>query len=67
MRQSRVPIAEKSVLESKKNHNSSHRKATPSDQKVMRKNFSVSMVNTRRAKESKTKLSAVGRRTVPAI
>ena len=33
----------------------------------MRRNFSVSMVNTRSAKESKTKVSAVKGRTVPAI
>ena len=33
----------------------------------MRKNFSVSMVNTRSAKENKTKGSAVERQTVPAI
>ena len=39
----------------------------PSDQKVMRKNFSVSMVNTRSAKESKTKVSAEEGRTVRAI
>ena len=67
MRRSRVSKAEKRVLESKTNHNSSQRKAMPSDQKVMRKNFSVSMVNTRSAKESKTKVSAEEGRTVPAI
>ena len=39
----------------------------PSDQKVMRRNFSVSLVNTRSAKESKTKLSAVEGQTGPAI
>ena len=61
MRRSRVPIAEKRVLESKTKHNSSQRIAMPSDQKVMRKNCSVSMVNTRSAKESKEG------RTVPAI
>ena len=67
MRRSRVPIAEKRVLDSKTDHNSSQRKATPSDQKVMRQNFSVSMVNTRSAKEIKTKVSAVEGRAVPAI
>ena len=66
MRRSRVPIVEKRILESKTNHNSSQRKAMPSDQKVMRRNFSVSMVNTRSAKESKTKVSAVKGQTVPA-
>ena len=67
MRQSRVPIAEKRLLESKTNHNSSQRKAMSSDQKVMKKNFSVSMVNTRSAKESETEVSAEEGRTVPAI
>ena len=66
MRRSRVSIAERRVLESKINHNSSQRKAIPSVQKLMRKNFSVSMVNTRSAKENKTKVSAEEGRTVPA-
>ena len=39
----------------------------PSDQKVTRKNFSVSMVNTRNAKENKTGGSAEEGRTEPAI
>ena len=67
MRRSRVPIAERRVLESKTKHNSSQRKAMPSDQKVIRKNFSVSMVNTRCAKENKTRGSAEEVRTEPAI
>ena len=66
MRRSRVPIAEKIVLESKTNHDSSQRKALPSVQEVMRKIFSVSMVNTRSGKESKTKVSAEEGRTVPS-
>ena len=66
MRQSKVPIAEMRVLESKRNHNYLLRKAMPSIQKVMKKNISVSMVNTRSAKENKTKVSAEGGRTVPA-
>ena len=66
MRRSRVPIAERRVLESKTNHNSSQRKAMPLVKKVMRKNFSVSMVNTRSAKENKTKVSTEEGRTVPA-
>ena len=67
MRRSRVPIADKRVQESKKNQNSSQRKATLSDPKVMRTDFSVNMVNTRSAKEHKTKESAVEGPTVPAI
>ena len=67
MRRSRVPIADKRVLESRENYNSSQRKATLSDPKVMRKNFSVSVVKTRSAKENKMKETAVERQTVPAI
>ena len=67
MRHSRVPIAEKRVLESKTKHNSSQRKLKPLDQKVTRRNFSVSMVNTRSAKENKTRGSAEEGRTEPAI
>ena len=67
MRQSRVPIAERRVIESKKNHNSSQRKVTPFDPRITRKNFSVSMVNTRSAKKNKTKVSAEEGRTSPAI
>ena len=66
MRRSRVPKAEKRVLESKTKHNSSQQKLMPSDQKVTRKNFSVSMVNTRSAKENKTRGSAEEGRTEPA-
>ena len=66
MRRSRVPIAERRVLASKTNHNSSQQKAMPSVQKVMIKNFSVIMVNTRSAPENKTKVSAEEGRTVPA-
>ena len=66
MKRRRVPIAERRVLESKTNHYSSQRKAMPSVQKVIRKNFSVSMVNTRSAKENKTRVSTEEGRTVPA-
>ena len=62
-----MPIADKRVQESKKNHNSSQRKASLSDPKVMRKNFSVNLVNTISAKEHKMKESAVEGPTVPAI
>ena len=67
MRRNRLPIADKRVQESKKNHNSSQRKATLSVPKVMRTDFSVNMVNTRSAKEHKTKESAVEGPTVPTI
>ena len=39
----------------------------PSDQKVTRKNFSVSMVNTRSAKENETRGNAEEGRTEPAV
>ena len=52
------PIAERRAIESKTNHKSLQRKATPFDQRVSRKKFSVSMVNKRRAKENTTKGSA---------
>ena len=67
MRRSRVPIAERRVIESKTNHNSSQQKMTPFDPRVTRKKFSVSMVNTRSAKENKTKVSAGEGQTEPAI
>ena len=67
MRRSRVPIAERRVTGSKTNHYSSLRKATPSGQKLTRKNFSMSMVNTRSAKENKRKASAEEGQTEPAI
>ena len=66
-KRSRVPIADKRFQESKKNYNSSQRKATLSNPKVMIKIFSVNMVNTRSAKEHKTKESTVEGPTVPAI
>ena len=67
MGRTRVPIAEKRVLEPKTKHNSSQQKLMPSDQKITRKKFSVSIVNTRSAKENKTRGSAEKGRTKPAI
>ena len=64
MRRSRVPIADERAQESKKNYNSSQRRTILSEPKVMRKNFSVNMVNTRSPKEHKTKESAVEGPTV---
>ena len=62
-----MPTVDKKIQESKINRNSSQRKATMKDPKIMRKNFSVNMVNTRSAKEHKKKESAVELPTVPAI
>ena len=66
MRRSRVPIAEKRATEPKKKCNSSQRKVTLVGPRISRKNFSVSMVNTRSSKE-KTKEGAEGKQTEPAI
>ena len=66
MKRTRVPIAEKRVPEQRQNQNSSQRKATISNLKVMRKNLSVNMINTRSVKEHKTKKSPVEGPTVPA-
>ena len=52
MRRSRVPIAEKRAIGSKTKHNSSQQKEKPIGPSITRKNFSVSMINTRSMKES---------------
>ena len=67
MRRSRVPVAEKRATESKTKHNSSQRKVTAVGPRITRKNFSVSMDNTRISKENKTKEGAEGKQTEPAV
>ena len=67
MRRSRVPIAEKRATESKTKHNSWQRKMTTFGPRITRKNFSVSMVNTRSSKENKRKEGAEEKQTEPAI
>ena len=64
MRRSRVPIADTRAQESKENHNLTQLRTSLSEPKVMRTNFPVNMVNTRSAKEQKTKESAVEGPTV---
>ena len=66
MRRSRVTIAEKKATESKTKYNSSQRKVTSVGPRITRKNFSVSMVNTRSSKEIKTKECTEGKQTEPA-
>ena len=66
MRRSRVPIAEKRATESKTKCNSSQRKMTSVGPRITKKNFSVSMVNTRSTRESKTKEGAEGKQAKPA-
>ena len=67
MRRSRVPVAEKRSAESKTKYNSSLRKTTSMGPKITKKNFSVSMVNTRSNTENKTKKGMERRRAEPAI
>ena len=64
MRRSRVPIFEKRATGSKIKHNSTKRKVTTVGSRITRKNFSVSMVNTRSSKENK---GAEEKQTEPAI
>ena len=66
MKQNRVLITEKRVTGLKQNHTSSQRKTTLSNPKVLRKNISRNMVNTRSGKEHKAKEKAIAEPTVPA-
>ena len=66
MKRSRVPVAEKRATESKTKYNSSLRKMTSVGPRVTKKNFSVSMVNTRSNRENKTKEGAEGKQVEPA-
>ena len=66
MRRSRVPITGKRATESKTKCNSSQRKMTSVGPRITKKNFSVSMVNTRSTKENKTKEGAEGKQAEPA-
>ena len=59
-------MAEKRSIESKTKYNSSLRKTTAMGPKVTRKNFSVSMVNTRSNTENKTKEGMEGKQVEPA-
>ena len=55
MKRIRVPIAETRATESKTKHKLSQRKVTTVGPTITRKNFLVSMVNTKSSKENKTK------------
>ena len=67
MRRSKVPVAEKRSTGSKTKYNSSLRNTTSIYPKITKKNFSVSMVNTRSNSENKTKDGAKEKQTEPAI
>ena len=67
MRRSRVPVAEKRSTEAKTKYNSSLRKTTSMGPKVTKKNFSVSMVNTRSNTENRAKEGTEGKQAEPAI
>ena len=66
MKRNRVSITERRGTRLKQNQTSSQRKVTPSNPKVMRKNISVNMVNTRSIKEHKAKEKQMEGPTVPA-
>ena len=65
MRRSRVPVAEKRSTEARTKYNSSLRKTTSMGPKVTKKNFSVSMVNTRSTTENRAKEGTEGERVEP--
>ena len=67
MRRSRVPVAEKRSTEAKTKSNSSLRKTTSMGPKITKKNFSVSMVNTRSNTENRAKEGTEGKQAEPAI
>ena len=67
MRRSRVPVAEKRSTEARTKYNSSLHKTTSMGPKVTKKNFSVSMVNTRSTTENKAKEGTEGERVEPTI
>ena len=67
MRRSRVPIAEKRATGSKTKHNLSQRKVTTVGPSITRKNFPVSIGNTRSSKKNMAKQGAEGKQTEPAI
>ena len=66
MRRSRVPVPEKRATESKTKYNLSPRKMTSVGPRITKKNFSVSMVNTRSTRDNKTKEGAEGKQAEPA-
>ena len=67
MWRSRVPVAEKRSTETKTKYNSSLRKTTSMGPKVTKKNFSVSMVNTRSKTENRAKEGTEGKQAEPTI
>ena len=67
MRRSRVPLAEKRSTEAKTKYNSSLRKTTSMGPKITKKNFSVSMANTRSNTENRAKEGTEGKQAEPAI
>ena len=67
MRRSRVLIAEKRATESNTKYNSLQRKVRTVGPRIIRKYFSVSIVNTRSSKDNKTKEGAEGEQMEPAI
>ena len=67
MKGSKVPVAEKRSTEAKTKYNSSLRKTTSMGPKITKKNFSLSMVNTRSNTENRAKEGTEGKQAEPAI
>ena len=66
MKKTRISLMERRRIGLKQNQNSSQRKLTPTNPKVMTKNTSVNMVNTRSNKEQKAKEKVREEPTIPA-
>ena len=65
MKKTRISLMERRRIGLKQNQNSSQRKLTPTNPKVMRKNTSLNMVNTRSNKEEKAKEKVTEEPTIP--
>ena len=66
MKKTRISLTERRGMGLKQNQTSSQRKLTPTNPKVMRKNTSSNMVNTRSNKEQKAKEKVTEESTIPA-
>ena len=65
MKKTIMSLPERKVVGQKQNQLSTQRKQTPTNPRIMRKNFSVNMVNTRCNKGKKTDEKLVNQKAVP--
>ena len=65
MRKTIMSLRERKVVGKKQNQLSTQRKQTPTNPRIMRKNISVNMVNTRCNKGQKTDKKLVNQKAVP--